>query len=305
VARDHDEARKPDQPRSAEEGRRTSPGVSRVLALQRSVGNRATARVLARDGPSLTAPAQLTLDPQFMPPPTDFKLTSPDVPFGYRPHALPRLDLHDRPASLRDLGAGQSSVPGVGFNALDALRTLRTLPDPPVTLTLPPDVPPAASTDDPAQQQIGAQWTWSAGKAKPDRTVQVQFQKGDAVIQGSLSLDSGTVQWLAGVQHQVSTREVQVLGALVSAQAFVQVLAGVTVDGGAGGQFTLQVASGAQLTIKWGPITAQLQAGPQVAWTPRDGWSAGLVLAPGAGPTDPGAPGLPPTPGFVGVRIPF
>ena len=45
---------------------------ARVLRLQRAVGNRATARLLARDDtPSLLGPTpRLHLDPQFMPPPT-------------------------------------------------------------------------------------------------------------------------------------------------------------------------------------------------------------------------------------------
>jgi hypothetical protein len=68
------------------------------------------------------------------------------------------------------------------------------------------------------------------------------------------------------------------------------------------GQFTFQAAAGVQLTIKMGPITAQLQVGPQASWSPGSGWGFAFNAAPGAGPTSgvpapmdsPSAPGLPP-----------
>jgi hypothetical protein len=150
--------------------------------------------------------------------------------------------------------------------------------------------------DSDVQQTVGAQWTWTAGKRKPDRTVQIQFQKGAMIIQGSVNVDTGAVQWLAGVQPTASTPEIRILGAMVSAQAFLQVLAGVTVDGSASGTFTIQAAAGLQVTIKWGPITVQLQAGPQLAWDPTNGWQHQFSVSPAGGPSSPIPGDLTPAP---------
>lgn len=280
----------------------------RVLALQRAIGNRATTRLLSRDGPTPSlfgsTPPRYHLDPQFMPPPAGgYQLTPPfsTPPPSYLP---PLPDLHDRPWHVGD------PIPHADIPGLFDFRNLR-LPDPPEQVTVPPATSSGSGTAPPAaddvQTTVGAQWSWTAGQRRPNRTVQLSFQRGSLVVQGSVDIDTGAVQWMAGSQSQVSTREIRVLGALVSAQAFLQILGGVTVDGGAGGQFTVQAAAGLQLTIKWGPITAQLQAGPQVAWTPRDGWSAAFNLQPGGGPTDPipGAPGLPPMRGGLGWTFYF
>jgi hypothetical protein len=279
---------------------------SRVLGLQRAVGNRATARLLARDDtPSLLGPTpRLHLDPQFMPPPT---LSLPSLGSSLpRPGQLPPLpDLHDRQPSISDYrspaGAG-AMAPDVAARLFDFRAILQSLPQPPDTITVPAD--PAPDTPDPFQFQAGMQWSWSAGKAAPDRTVQVQLQRGVYILQASVNIDNGQVQWLGGINPQISTREVHFLGAVISAQAFLQLLAGVTSDRGGTmqGQFTFQAAAGVQLTIKMGPITAQLQVGPQASWSPGGGWGFAFNAAPGAGPTSgvpapmdpPSASGLPP-----------
>lgn len=167
--------------------------------------------------------------------------------------------------------------------------------------------------DDDFQQTVGGQWTWTAGKAKPDRSVQIQFQKGTAVVQGAVNVDTGAVQWMVGAQPQVSTKEIRLLGALVSAQAFLQVLAGVSYAGPSSGTFAVQAAAGVQLTIRWGPITVQLQGGPQVAWDPVNGWQGQFTASPAAGPrhtTDdvpaPGTPSAPlPPPAMIKITVPL
>ena len=282
---------------------------ARVLGLQRAVGNRATARLLARDAtPSLLGPTpRLHLDPQFMPPPT---LTLPSLGSSLpRPGQLPPLpDLHDRQPSISDYRSPASAgamAPDVTARLFDFRAILQSLPQPPDTITVPADpAPDTPDTPDPFQFQAGMQWSWSSGKAAPDRTVQLQLQRGVYILQASVNIDNGQVQWLGGINPQISTREVHFLGAVISAQAFLQLLAGVTTDRGGTmqGQFTFQAAAGAQLTIKMGPITAQLQIGPQASWSPGSGWGFAFNAAPGAGPTSgvpapmdpPTAPGLPP-----------
>jgi hypothetical protein len=207
---------------------------ARVLGLQLAVGNRATARLLARDDtPSLLGPTpRLHLDPQFMPPQT---LSLPSLGSSLpRPGQLPPLpDLHDRQPSISDYrspaGAG-AMAPDVAARLFDFRAILQSLPQPPDAITVPAD--PAPDTPDPFQFQAGMQWSWSAGKAAPDRTVQLQLQRGVYILQASVNIDNGQVQWLGGINPQISTREVHFLGAVISAQAFLQVLAGVTSDRG-------------------------------------------------------------------------
>jgi hypothetical protein len=164
------------------------------------------------------------------------------------------------------------------------------------TQPAPPGSVKAPKADEDFQQTVGGQWTWTAGKAKPDRTVQIQFQKGSAIVQASINLDDPSQkQFMAGWQGQVSTKEIKLLGALVSAQAFVQLLGGTTIKGPASGTFTIQAAVGVQVTLKWGPVTVQLQGGPQVAWDPVSGWQAQFAASPATGPTTSQPPGVPPS----------
>ena len=119
---------------------------ARVLGLQRAVGNRATARLLARDDtPSLLGPTpRLHLDPQFMPPPT---LSLPSLGSSLlRPGQLPPLpDLHDRQPSISDYrspaGAG-AMAPDVAARLFDFRAILQSLPQPPDTITVPADPAP-------------------------------------------------------------------------------------------------------------------------------------------------------------------
>jgi hypothetical protein len=157
--------------------------------------------------------------------------------------------------------------------------TTTGLPTPPKTVQ--------AKGDDDWQQTVGPQWTWTAGKAKPDRTVNITLQKGSAVLQATVNLDNRSYQWMAGFQPTVNTAEYHFLGGLISGQLFVQIMAGVTMNSPASGTFSVQAAAGAQLTMKWGPITVQLQAGPQAAWDPVGGWQGQFAVSPAAGPTDP------------------
>jgi hypothetical protein len=156
-------------------------------------------------------------------------------------------------------------------------KTTTSLPAPPKTVK--------AEGDDDWQQTIGPQWTWTAGKAKPDRTVNITLQKGTVVLQASVNLDTRAYTWVGGLQPQVSTPEYHFLGGLISGQLFVQIMAGLTMSSPASGTFTVQAAVGAQLTMKWGPITIQLQAGPQAAWDPVNGWQGQFATSPAVGPT--------------------
>lgn len=170
-----------------------------------------------------------------------------------------------------------------------------------------------AQGDDDWQQTVGPQWTWTAGKAKPDRTVNVTLQKGLVVLQASVNLDTRAYTWVGGLQPQVSTPEYHFLGGLISGQLFVQIMAGLTMSSPASGTFTVQAAVGAQLTMKWGPITMQLQAGPQAAWDPVNGWQGQFATSPAAGPSDassaatfgPGVSSPLPPPVTIGIRGTF
>lgn len=294
------------------------PGAARVLGLQRALGNRATARLLARDPTSsLLGPVpQLHLDPRFAPPPTSYQLTPPTLGAGLprigQPPPLP--DLHDRQPSISDYhysGAPSDVTPRL----FDFRHLVSSLPEPPATITVPADPAPAPdAAPDPFNFQGGMQWSWSAGKAAPDRTVQMQLQRGIYVLQASVNIDNGQVQWLAGINPQISTREVHFLGAVISAQAFLQLLAGVTYNADSmRGDFTFQAAAGVQLTVKMGPVTAQLQVGPQVSWAPGSGWGFAFNAAPGAGPTagvpapidPPNVAGLPPVHNAITLGVSF
>ncbi|MFL5862269.1 MAG: hypothetical protein ACJ780_16055 [Solirubrobacteraceae bacterium] len=179
-------------------------------------------------------------------------------------------------------------------------------------LPAPPHMVKADGVDD-WQQTIGPQWTWTAGKAKPDRTVNITLQKGTVVLQGSVNLDTRAYTWVGGLQPQVSTPEYHFLGGLISGQLFVQIMAGLTMSSPASGTFTVQAAVGAQLTLKWGPITMQVQAGPQAAWDPVNGWQGQFAASPAAGPTDatsaatfgPGASSPLPAPVTIGIKGTF
>jgi hypothetical protein len=184
-------------------------------------------------------------------------------------------------------------------------KTTTSLPAPPKTVK--------AEGDDDWQQTIGPQWTWTAGKAKPDRTVNITLQKGTVVLQASVNLDTRAYTWVGGLQPQVSTPEYHFLGGLISGQLFVQIMAGLTMSSPASGTFTVQAAVGAQLTMKWGPITIQLQAGPQAAWDPVNGWQGQFATSPAVGPTTsadaatfgPGVSSPLPPPITIGIRGTF
>ena len=160
---------------------------------------------------------------------------------------------------------------------------------------------------------MGPQWTWTAGKAKPDRTLNITLQKGTVVLQASVNLDNRAYTWVGGLQPQVSTPEYHFLGGLISGQLFVQIMAGLTMSSPASGTFTVQAAVGAQLTMKWGPITLQVQAGPQAAWDPVNGWQGQFATSPAGGPTDassaatfgPGASSPLPPPVTLGIKGTF
>jgi hypothetical protein len=211
---------------------------------------------------------------------------------------------------LEERKAEKPKDPTIRINRIDG-RGLKDAAPKQASQDAPPqkvDVP--ADGGDGWQETVGPQWTWTAGKAGVDRTVQVQFQKGVAVVQGSVNLDTHAVQWMAGAQPPgISTKEKKILGALVSLQAFIQILAGVTYNSPASGTFSVQAAAAGQVTMKWGAITVQLQAGPQLAWDPTNGWQGQFAVNPAAGPTTtlppgPGPPsgsGLPPPP--ILVRI--
>jgi hypothetical protein len=189
-------------------------------------------------------------------------------------------------------------------------------PDPSAKASTGLPAPPSkvkAEGDDDWQQTVGPQWTWTAGKAKPDRTVNITLQKGTVVLQASVNLDNRAYTWVGGLQPQVSTPEYHFLGGLISGQLFVQIMAGLTMSSPASGTFTVQAAVGAQITMKWGPITLQVQAGPQAAWDPVNGWQGQFATSPAAGPTDagsaatfgPGASSPLPPPITIGIKGTF
>jgi hypothetical protein len=195
----------------------------------------------------------------------------------------------------------------------DRFHNRRQTPDPSAAKTTALPAPPAKVTaegGDDWQQTIGPQWTWTAGKAKPDRTVNITLQKGTIVLQGSVNLDTRAYTWVGGLQPQVSTPEYHFLGGLISGQLFVQIMAGLTMSSPASGTFTVQAAVGAQLTMKWGPITLQVQAGPQAAWDPVNGWQGQFATSPAGGPTDsssaatfgPGGSSALPPPVTLGIK---
>jgi hypothetical protein len=203
----------------------------------------------------------------------------------------------ERITRIDDRGHNRPQAPDTG--------SVKALPDPPKAIT--------AQGGDDWQQTVGPQWTWTAGKAKPDRTVNITLQKGLVVLQASVNVDNRTYQWVGGLQPQVSTPEYHFLGGLVSGQLFAQILAGLTMSSPASGTFTVQAAAGAQLTLKWGPITLQLQAGPQVAWDPVNGWQRQFATSPAIGPTvspppdtfGPGAGSPLPAPITIGIKGTF
>ena len=276
----------------AERSPAETPKRSEAMTLQRAIGNRATARLLSRSPRVLARdpPPQLHLDPQFMPPPTSYQLSPPSLGTTRRPSYLPAVpDLHDRQPSLADYAAG-AQAGRQAFADVSRLFDYRAifarLPQPPDTWTVTADPAPDSGTPDPFNFQAGMQYSWSAGKVAPDRTVQVQLSRGVYVLQASVNIDNGQVQWLGGINPQISTREVHFLGAAISAQAFLQLLAGTTYNANSmRGDFTLQAAAGVQVTIKMGPITAQLQAGPQASWSPGGGWGLAFNAAGGVGPS--------------------
>ena len=99
----------------------------------------------------------------------------------------------------------------------------------------------------------------------------------------------------------------------MSGQLFAQILAGLTMSSPGSGTLTVQAAAGAQLTLKWGPITVQVQAGPQIAWDPVNGRQGQLATSPAIGPTvsppsdtfGPGAGSPLPAPITIGIRGTF
>jgi hypothetical protein len=263
---------------------------AKALALQRAIGNRATARLLARD------------DSTTLPPVPNYQLAPPSL--------------------IRDRPRRRSIVPGLYMdpNALYARpdpaapaqppinlypRWLFLPPPPPITIA----VPQTASSDQsgqPADQQpaVGVQWAWhivrpAGSPAGPDRSAQISLQQGSVVVQASVNLDTGQVQWMAGAQAQLSTPDLHVLGAAISASAFVQMLGGLTSDRTAVGAFTVQAAAGAQVTVKWGPVTVSAQFGPQITWQQGQNSSVDFTATPQAGPTS-----APPA-GFLGFRYDF
>lgn len=253
-----------------------SPRAARVLGLQRVIGNRATARLLARQDSAL-------------PPVPNYQLTPPmSGPPGYNPQIELVPGLHLDPDAL---SAPAPAAPRQ--RPIDLFpRWLFLQPPPPVTLTVPEAAPasggPPAAPD--AQLSAGVQWAWHVVRppgapAGPDRSVQISLQRGNIVAQASVNLDTGQVQWMAGAQAQVSTPELHVLGAAISASAFLQLLAGLTSGQSAMGAFTVQAAAGAQVTIKWGPITASVQAGPQITWSPGQDPTVDITAQPAAGPS--------------------
>jgi hypothetical protein len=289
---EHDAATGRDRPRdpAPAAGAGLSPLAARTLALQRMIGNRATARLLARDDTTL-------------PPVPNYQLTPPTLGGGdrLRPNIVPGLYMdpnavYDRPA------APAPPPPAIGIPSWRLIP-----PPPPITVDLTPTpAPPAGAPSRPGDQQptIGVQWAWHlirppGSPAGPDRSVQISVQQGAAVVQASVNLDTGQVQWMAGAQAQVSTPDLHVLGAAISASAFVQLLGGLTSDQSAGGALTVQAAAGAQVTVKWGAISVSAQFGPQIQWQRGQNPAVDFTATPQAGPTS-----APPA-GFFGFRYDF
>jgi hypothetical protein len=192
-------------------------------------------------------------------------------------------------------------------------RALTTpiLPPPPITFSV-SDLPRApAHAADELQSAAGVQWTWHMSHPAPtDRTVQVQLTQGSGaaqrVYQFAVNLDSGDAQALAGAQVSTEPAVAHVLGAVVKANAFVQLLVGITTArGAASGDLTIQLQAGAQVTVTLGPVTVALQAAPTL--TIQGGGSAAIDfgVAPQAGGTSLAPGNYPPFPGITLVRGTF
>jgi hypothetical protein len=191
------------------------------------------------------------------------------------------------------------------------LRALTTDPPP-----LPPpfivplrDVaipPPAPEVPEQLQSAIGGQWTWHMDRRGPvERSVQVQLQQGEGALQRiyqfAVNLDTGDVQVMGGVQLQQETPEAHVLGAVLKASVFLQLLGGVTTAAGsASGSMTLQVQAGVQLTVTIGPVQAAVQLAP--TWTLQAGQplATDFNIAPQVGADQLARGNYPP---FLGIPI--
>jgi hypothetical protein len=146
-------------------------------------------------------------------------------------------DLEERKAAKRehpDQRITRIDERGHIRNQAPDTQMVTALPNPPTSI--------AANGDDDWQETIGPQWTWTAGKAKPDRTVNITLQKGTVVLQATVNLDNHSYQWVGGLQPQVSTPEYHFLGGLISGQLFVQIMAGLTMNSPASGTVMVQAA---------------------------------------------------------------
>ncbi len=150
-------------------------------------------------------------------------------------------------------------------------------PPPPFTVVLeaPPGQAPAADKPDKLASAVGWQGTWHLSHhGKFENTLQVQLSQGDGsvqrVFQFQVNATTGDVQAMVGVQAQspdatlVDTRLFHAVHAAIKANAFLQIVGGITNVGGssASGSLTLQIQGGVQAAVTLGPISAALQIGP-------------------------------------------
>jgi hypothetical protein len=165
-------------------------------------------------------------------------------------------------------------------------------PPPPYKVLL--DVSPAttdAPDPDALQSSVGWQGTWHMTHAgRFESTIQVQLTRGDgpvqAVYQFSVNATTGDVQAMVGAQVQSPTKTLydgNLSGAVhlaVKANAFIQVIAGITNVGGtaASGSLTLQVQAGGQVSVTLGPVNVTAQIGPTLTF--QQGMSPSLDLNP-------------------------
>ena len=161
------------------------------------------------------------------------------------------------------------------------------------------------------QSAVGGQWTWHLNRqAKPDKTVQVQLQRGSgaaqSVYQFQINVDTGDVQAMAGgqLQKESDTKTIEVLkkAIKIKASVFIQVLGGISkAKGDASGSITFQVQAGAQVTAIFGPVTVAIQAAPSVTYQAGQPIAVDFGVAPQAGMSQlPDPQKFPP---FIGIPI--
>ncbi len=164
---------------------------------------------------------------------------------------------------------------------------------------------PTETPSDPGSGSMGAKTPWQPSVG-PQVTINIargtaplvagsmqrQYTLGDnlqVVFTDSKDVTAGTYQALAGGQG---------LGAsifdskIIQLQPFVQLLAGLSqMPGTFSASMTIQITSGAQLTLKFGPVTIQVTAGFQTTAVSGQGATTAAAFSIGAGPTTPDASG--------------